>query len=418
MQLTGGLPQHFANRMGALLGPDFPAEIGVAVSGGGDSMVLLHLAAGWARVMGIRLRPVTIDHGLRPESADEAALVAQECAVLGLGHDVLRWDGWDGRGNLMAAARQARLDLIGQWRGECRHVLFAHTEDDQAETLLLRLARGSGVEGLAAMSHVREVGGWWQVRPLLDVSRADLRHHAATLRIPFVEDPTNDDPAFARTRMRHLIRQEGLMAGTLAATAARMGRAAEALRRRAAAVAVDLWRPDPLSPGAIALDRDGFAAIEIETCLRILAGGLCWVSGDPLKPRLDPLEETLDRVLSGGTSTLHGGVVLARGDRIWIAREAAAQSRAPAAVGTIWDGRWRIDDLPSGTLEIGPLGEAGWAQLSERPDPRPPQKVLLSLPALWDGVRLVACPALGAGQVAAITLQPPGVNFPESLCGN
>ena len=99
--------------MGQCLGPDFPTDIGLAVSGGGDSMAMLHLAAGWARVYGVRLRVVTVDHGLRAESAAEAAMVAEEARSLGLPHSTLRWTGWDGQGNLQDAARAARRDLIG-----------------------------------------------------------------------------------------------------------------------------------------------------------------------------------------------------------------------------------------------------------------------------------------------------------------
>ena len=103
------LDSHFAGVMGDLLGPEFPDEIGLAVSGGGDSMALLTLAHNWTRHMGVGLRVVTVDHGLRPESGAEAALVAAECAALGHRHDVLRWQGWDGSGNLQEAARTARL---------------------------------------------------------------------------------------------------------------------------------------------------------------------------------------------------------------------------------------------------------------------------------------------------------------------
>ena len=148
--------QRFADSMGALLRPDFPEEIALAVSGGGDSMAMLYLAHNWTRIYGLRLSVVTVNHGLRPEAAEEAAMVAAECAALGWPHATLRWN-WDGRGNVQDAARNARLDLIDGWRGTIRFVLMAHTLDDLAETFFMRLARGSGVEGLSAMSARREV---------------------------------------------------------------------------------------------------------------------------------------------------------------------------------------------------------------------------------------------------------------------
>jgi tRNA(Ile)-lysidine synthase len=137
------LAQRFAEAMGDLLGPEFPEEIALAVSGGGDSMAMLALAHDWARVWGLRLWVVTVDHGLRPESAAEAEMVARECALLGHPHAVLRWH-WDGQGNKMDAARRARLALIDGWRGRVRHVLLAHSRDDIAEGFLMRLAARGG----------------------------------------------------------------------------------------------------------------------------------------------------------------------------------------------------------------------------------------------------------------------------------
>ena len=180
---------------------------------------MLTLAHNWTRVWGVRLRVVTVDHGLRPESADEAAMVAGECATLGWPHTTLRWH-WDGAGNKMDAARRGRLALIDEWRGALSHVLMAHTRDDVAETFLMRLARGSGVDGLAAMSARREVGGMQVLRPCLDMGRAELRHYLTVLRTPWAEDPSNEDPAYGRVRMRRLLSElqaEGLGSDTLPA---------------------------------------------------------------------------------------------------------------------------------------------------------------------------------------------------------
>lgn len=420
--------------MGALVGPDFPGDIGVAVSGGGDSMAMLHLAAGWARVYGIRLWPVTVDHGLRPESAAEAEMVAAECRILGLPHSTLHWQGWDGSGNLQDAARNARRDLIGAWRGVCRHVLFAHTRDDQAETFLLRLARGSGVDGLAAMRPSVRVpdragkrpglpggpprpetvsGDWTILRPLLGVSRAALRHYATVLRIPFVDDPSNADPRFDRVRIRALLDPlgaEGLTRDRLAETAARMARAQVALGLRAHDVARDLLRPGLF--GTVTLDRDGFAAVEAETQLRIAAAALQTVASAPYRPREAALEAAVDRWLSGGQATLHGCLMIAAGARLIVAREPAAAG-GPVPVGQLWDGRWLAHGpaIRGRTQHI--LGEAGLIQAGG-PGAHP-RAACLGLPAVWDGARLVACRALGFGVVHVLEHRPPGGEFPERL---
>lgn len=429
------LPQRFADSMGALIGPDFPRDIGIAVSGGGDSMAMLHLAAGWARVFGIRLWPVTIDHGLRPESASEAEMVAAECRVLGLPHSTLHWQDRSGRGNLQDAARNARRALIGRWRGLCHHVLFAHTLDDQAETFLMRLARGSGVEGLSAMAAQQRVpvagrlvplhvpGGppwpatltpdWTILRPLLAVSRADLRHYATVLRIPFVDDPSNADPRFDRVRIRALldpIAAEGLTRERLAETAARMARAQVALGRRAHDVAAELLRPGLL--GNVTLDRDGFAAIEAETQLRIAAAALQTVASATYRPREAALESAVDRWLSGGQVTLHGCLMIAADARLIVAREPAAVG-GPVPTGQLWDGRW----LAHGPQVRGGiqymLGEGGLSQAGGAGEH--PRAACLGLPAVWDGPRLVACRALDFGPIHVLEHRPPGGAFPNRL---
>ncbi|MCB2123065.1 MAG: tRNA lysidine(34) synthetase TilS, partial [Rhodobacteraceae bacterium] len=131
------------------LAPGRSDRLGVAVSGGSDSTALLCLLADLRGTGGPDLAAVTVDHGLRPEAAGEARSVAALCARLGVSHTICRWDGWDGTGNLPDQARRARQNLIAGWASGLGigAVALAHTRDDQAETVLLRLARGSGVDG-------------------------------------------------------------------------------------------------------------------------------------------------------------------------------------------------------------------------------------------------------------------------------
>jgi tRNA(Ile)-lysidine synthase len=152
-------------------------HIGLAVSGGGDSVAMLWLVAPWAKARGVPVSVATVDHGLRPEAAEEARFVEELCREVGVPHDTLRWTGWNGRGNLQARAREARRRLLTEWAKErgVDAVLLAHTQDDQAETFLLRLARGSGVDGLSGITQeMVEKGLCWH-RPLLSESRAALR---------------------------------------------------------------------------------------------------------------------------------------------------------------------------------------------------------------------------------------------------
>lgn len=410
----GAPSQRFADEMGALLGPQFPQHLILAVSGGGDSMAMLYLAAPWARRMGITLYTCTINHNLRPEAAQEAALVAQACAELGLHHQTLDWH-WDGAGNLQDAARQARLDLINRWRGAVTHVAMAHTRDDQAETVLMRLARGSGVDGLAAIPAKRQLptaasrrplaqhpdgppwpptmdGRMWVIRPLLTTSRAELRHYNKTLHIPFADDPSNHDPKYDRIKIRQswdVLEPLGLTRERLAMTANAMQEARAALvavTRSAHQACLDHTDPAPMVFD-VTYARSRFEEQTREIQLRLLAAALQFVSHSPYRPRRAALEEALDRALGGGATTLHGGYVYPHKDRLYICPEYNAVKGLRAA-----NGYWRADHY-CGDKDVRPLGEKGATQLRDQTDL--PARVLWPAPAVWEADRVLGTPRLG-----------------------
>ena len=204
----------------------------LAVSGGPDSLALMWLAARWRRTLarGPRLIAVTVDHGLRAEAATEAREVKRLAKTLDLSHQTLRWTGAKPKTGLPAAAREARYRLLAQAAHQSRatHILTAHTRDDQAETLLMRLLRGSGISGLAAMARQSERDGVLLARPFLNVSKARLVATLEKAKIAFADDPTNRDVSFTRPRLRKLmpaLAAEGGDARNLARLAARLARA-------------------------------------------------------------------------------------------------------------------------------------------------------------------------------------------------
>ncbi|MGY3583370.1 tRNA(Ile)-lysidine synthase [Bradyrhizobium sp. USDA 4341] len=208
----------------------------LAVSGGPDSVALMWLAARWRRTLaqGPRLVAVTVDHGLRPEAAREARDVKRLARSLDLPHHTLRWSGPKPSTGVPAAAREARYGLLAQAARKhgATHIVTAHTRDDQAETLLMRMLRGSGVAGLSAMARETERDGIMLTRPLLDISKARLIATLKKARIGFADDPTNRDPSFTRPRLRALmplLAEEGGDARNLARLAARIARANAAL---------------------------------------------------------------------------------------------------------------------------------------------------------------------------------------------
>jgi len=312
-----------------------PTRIGVAVSGGSDSLALLH--AVWAS--GVGVEAVTVDHRLRPEAAAEAALVADICNALGVPHSVLRWEGWDGKGNLQDHARQNRYALIAGWataRG-LPSVALGHTMDDQAETMLMRLAREAGVEGLAAMRPVFEREGMRFDRPFLSERRADLRAYLEELGLRWVEDPSNEDQGFARVRARKVLEAVGPLgigAEALSRVALNLRDASDALGRTAS----DFARAKVKSAGGdLVFDRTALRRQPTEIARRLVGHGLMFVSSADYPPRREPLEALTDHLRTPGTLTLHGCLVTVTEMTVRLSREHAAVAGLRKSTGTAWD---------------------------------------------------------------------------------
>jgi tRNA(Ile)-lysidine synthase len=402
--MTGaGLPlgvEEFAALMAAFAPFEPAPRLAVAVSGGADSLALTVLAQGWAETAGGQLMALTVDHRLRPDSAAEAAQVGQWLTARGISHRVLRRDEPFLTGGIQAAARAARYRLLEGWCADhgVLHLLVAHHREDQAETLLLRLARGSGLDGLAGMSATAERRQCRVLRPLLHVPRDRL---AATLRAtsqPWIEDPSNLDPAYGRVRMRRALpvfAEAGFGTARLAATAARLGRARQAIE---ASVATLLASAALIHPaGFIRLDPAALLGAPEELALRALAAVLASTGGTAYPPRLERLER-LHRELAGGLEhgrTLGGCRILPWRGKLLVCREAEAVA-APAAAapgsGIYWDGRFSLYLPPSAPagLTLGALGS------TSLPGGSPlPAAIRAGLPALRDGASVVAVPALG-----------------------
>lgn len=248
----------------------------LAVSGGPDSTALLVLAARWrkARKRGPKLLAVTVDHGLRKEAAGEARQVARLAKKLGVPHRTLRWTGVKPKTGLQEKARAMRYRLLADAAAKAgaSHVLTAHTIDDQAETVLMRLLRGSGPTGLAGMRQRAHLGQVILVRPLLDVPKARLMATLRQGKIPFADDPSNRDPRFTRVRMRALLPAlagEGLDARRLALLARRLRRV-EAALEQAVDKASELFTQPWSADHPIELQTRHFAALPAEVALRLL----------------------------------------------------------------------------------------------------------------------------------------------------
>ncbi len=295
----------------------------LGVSGGPDSTALMVLAARWrARLKhGPKLIAVTVDHGLRPEGAKEALAVKLLARAFGVAHRTLRWTGDKPTTGVQEAARAARYGMFAKVsrRTGVRHVLVAHSLDDQAETVLFRVARGSGVTGLRGMARVSPLPVCGAkdvvlVRPLLTVPKSRLIATLKEAGIPFADDPSNRDPRFTRPRLRQLmpgLAAEGLDSQRLSTLARRMARTDAALEQ----VADDAMAR--LGPGPI--DVPQYAKLPAEVSLRVL-GRLIAAVGHEGPVELGKLESLHEAIAAGGRMrrTLAGALITLGAGRLTV----------------------------------------------------------------------------------------------------
>ncbi len=395
------------------LGPLPQGPLGVAVSGGGDSVALLMLL----HAAGHELRVATVDHRLRPEAAAEAAGVARLCESLNVPHEVLVWETPETKGNLQKNARDARQKLLTAWakRHGLRNLALGHTLDDQAETVLMRLARGSGVDGLAGMAAKRSAGGLCWHRPLLGARRADLRAYLQARGVAWVDDPSNEDRRYDRVKARQaleMLAPLGLRAEGLVDTAAHMRRARAALEAQTQAFARRIATVSAAGEVALA----GLEAAPREGQLRLLAGALGWVAGAGYRPRFAALEGLLDSCLGAEDfgKTLHGCVIKRRGAAIVINREVAATPPL-APPKNIWDTRWEINLKDTQDLQIRALGQDGLHCCTEWRDSGHSRTALLASPSFWREGRLLAAPLALFGHIGGVKLLGGEKGFYDAL---
>jgi tRNA(Ile)-lysidine synthase len=401
----------------------------LAVSGGSDSTALMVLFADWLGRRGqdaARHTILTVDHGLRAQSAAEARSVAIAAAWLRYRHATLRWEGLKPPTGVQAAARRARYHLMGDYMRThgIGLLLTAHTRDDQAETLLMRLARGSGLDGLCAMAPMAPFGdrgpddanAWgsvlWIARPLLDVPKVCLRATLEARGIPWIEDPSNAAPAFERSRLRLARAQRdalGLTDSALALSVARLLRARRTLER----VAEQFCDPDAgavgIDPcGIVGIDRSRLRQAGEEIALRVLQKAIAAAGGAVERPGLSQIEPIVAAICRGGTPspgrwTLARALVTAGEPTVSVERERGREplpelSVAPGTI-ALWDGRFWVSvgsGFPGGSIQVRALGEAALRDLRRRDSVAAgvPARAAAMVPSFWHRAELIAAPSL------------------------
>lgn len=402
-------PAEFAGLMDRLGPFEAAPALALAVSGGADSMALALLAKPWATARDGDVTALIVDHALRPEAATEAQLTQARLQARGIAAEILTRSGPMPTGDLQAFARAARYRLLRDWcqaRG-ILHLVTAHHRDDQAETLLLRLARGSGLAGLAAMPAIAHLDACRLLRPLLAIAPERLRATLNDAGETWIDDPSNRNEAFARARLRGQagsLAALGLAPERLAATARHLGRARAAIedqvaRLLAAGVAIHPAGFATLTPAA-------FATAPADIALRALAATVTCIGGQATTPRFVRLETLWSALRSGKTTprTLSGCRIVPQGNGVLIFRELAAIA-PPLSLGhetrvLRWDNRFEIalpeiagaEELELGALDTEPA--TGLRGLPGQMGRDIPARVWPTLPTLRRKGTILAVPHL------------------------
>ena len=397
----------FASALASLARFESCPFLAVAVSGGADSLALAILANRWARERGGSICAVTVDHRLRPESNAEVRRLHGWLSARAIRHEILVWSGDKPASGIQEAARIARYALLAGWCRQhgCLHLLTAHHCEDQIETHLIRRRAGSGPDGLAGISAIREFADCRVLRPLLGVPKARLVALLDAERQPFITDPSNCDPRFERSRLRG--------SGSVPADADFTALDRQ-IRTFGCQRVVQERRRDALLAHALTLHPAGFAVLDPgfvlatspEIAERVLAVVAATIGGRIYPPRGRRVARLRERLAGGGRRghTLGGCRFVMWRERILVLRElaaAAAPVRLNPGESLLWDGRFRVA-LPVAAdrpIVVGHLGRTGVAEFN-RLAPGSPRRTLPRLlhpilPAVWDDGGIVAVPQFG-----------------------
>jgi tRNA(Ile)-lysidine synthase len=397
-------------RFAELLAPFAPLAdtIAVAVSGGPDSMALAFCVGRWAAAAHKSCVALIVDHGLRPESAAEAETVLSRLQQLGLSGEILRWqhDAVTGRIHEKARAARYRLLVDACKKRGVADLLTAHHREDQAETILMRLSKGSGIDGLAGMSPASVRDGVRLLRPFLSLSKQALIATCDAAHIPYVTDPSNSSGKFARARLRKimpLLASEGMSTDSLLDLGDRAREAADAIDFYARAFLTLHARFE--IGGSIRCDRAALAAAPRATAARALSLSLRHIHIADYPPERDGIADLLDLIADPHSETVrsfYGCLVSISEKHLHLLREPAAATEIRPLSNTqpvLWDGRWIVTytgkDIAD--LYIRALGAAPHDQIDKlAPTLRrhiPQGRIRATLPALWRGQTLLGIPS-------------------------
>jgi tRNA(Ile)-lysidine synthase len=385
----------------------------LGLSGGGDSLALLLIAAEWARRSNTSLAPVIIDHGLRANSADNAQFAADQAEQSGFPARIVRWTGEKPQTGIQAAARQFRLHTFAKIAAQlgAPAVLLGHTQDDQVETLWMRLQAGGDSDSLSVMAEYSPLPLWPEgrgvslMRPLLDVRRAQLRQWLVSQHQTWLDDPSNENAAFTRVRNRRTLTRledEGFEIDRLADLARALRQERTQKQSRAAQIFLESVTFEPW--GGACLQQRHILSASVDIAEFVLDAARAAVSGDPT-PRRDGAQRLRVALETQSAATVAGIALTKHRNKWYLARDPGAVTgradnpaqqnlRKCVADNLIWDGRLAVRDAGA---DITLLGKAYPADLASRDLDHVPAIARPGLPLLHDAQGSFSIPGLTIG---------------------
>ncbi len=383
----------------------------VAVSGGADSLALTFLLADWCKKNNIKLSAVTVDHGLRQGSAKEAESVNSLLKKNNINHIILRWIGDKKSSNIQAEARDARYKLITDFckDNNAKFLFVAHNKQDQAETVLLRLMRGSGVDGLSGIAEDSQINGVRVIRPLLSYSKNEIRAFLRQEGHEWIEDPSNENIKYARVNVRKFIESaedSDLLIDRLAETSLNLRRSRDYIETKMSQDCKEVFFIK--SEGYCILDWKKFNSLHEEVAYRLLSSIVKIVGGEYYKPRFEKIKTLYyaikDNNLAGG-NTLGGCIIFSdkNKEHIVIARELSSirsDIKIEPGQKVFWDNRFscELDGQIKNSYTISNLGQEGLKQITDSgldiSEIFYSKKIIYSLPALKILEKIVAVPQI------------------------
>jgi tRNA(Ile)-lysidine synthase len=400
----------FSRTLQAIGGFESPPTLAVAVSGGADSLALAFLAEQWVHERQGKIIVFHVDHGLRPSSTEESQTLKVWLDRQNIPCYVLNWKHSEVTTSIQHQARDARYNLLFQKCEELKvlHLLVAHHQEDQLETFLLRLSRGSGLKGLASMPPVIEKNNLRLLRPLLHHSKQDLISFLQKLSHPYFEDPSNQNEFFGRVQMRQALsfmKLKGINSSGMLTSIHKIKQAHDTLEGQVLRI---LAQDSHISPfGYASISHKAFENLSFDLTCRILEKLINCIGGNIYGPRHESLESLCEKFLETYLyqgRTCGGCYLKSSKHRLFIMREPAAVEDAHAICtqeNFKWDSRFFVDKVQEKALyfklRVQMLGRVGREQLKQMPFllPNIPIIVQQTLPALWEGENVVSAPGLG-----------------------